>query len=113
MWAHTRTEIRSSRYLPSILDVYNKVDSISLEQVDKLARTPNTVVISCEMDLKWASYNVNHPVPPFSQFDSTDYLVDRVWEALDIVKIYTKKRGDHPDLAGECFFGQLEFLCHV
>lgn len=34
------------------IDVYNKVDAISLEQVDKLARQPNTVVISCEMDLK-------------------------------------------------------------
>lgn len=34
------------------LDVYNKVDAISLEQVDKLARQPKTVVISCEMDLK-------------------------------------------------------------
>lgn len=33
-------------------DVYNKVDAISLEQVDKLAHEPNTVVISCEMDLK-------------------------------------------------------------
>lgn len=35
-----------------LTDVYNKIDSISLEQVDKLARQPNTVVISCEMDLK-------------------------------------------------------------
>jgi len=34
------------------LDVYNKIDSISLEQTDKLARESNTVVISCEMDLK-------------------------------------------------------------
>ena len=36
------------------LDVYNKIDAISLEQTDKLARQPNTVVISCEMDLKSA-----------------------------------------------------------
>jgi len=34
-------------------DVYNKVDSISLEQVDKIARQPNSLVISCEMDLKY------------------------------------------------------------
>lgn len=33
-------------------DVYNKIDAISLEQVDKIARTDHTVVISCEMDLK-------------------------------------------------------------
>jgi hypothetical protein len=34
------------------IDVYNKVDAISLEQMDKLAREEHTVVISCEMDLK-------------------------------------------------------------
>lgn len=34
-------------------DVYNKIDSISLEQVDKLAREDHTAVISCEMDLKF------------------------------------------------------------
>ena len=33
-------------------DVYNKVDAISLEQLDKLAREPHSVVISCEMELK-------------------------------------------------------------
>lgn len=33
-------------------DVYNKIDSISIEQLDKIARQPNSVVISCEMDLK-------------------------------------------------------------
>lgn len=34
-------------------DVYNKIDSISIEQLEKIARQPNTVVISCEMDLKY------------------------------------------------------------
>lgn len=34
-------------------DVYNKVDAISLEEVDRLAHQPKTVVISCEMDLKY------------------------------------------------------------
>ena len=33
-------------------DVYNKIDAISLEQVDKIARQPHSLVISCEMDLK-------------------------------------------------------------
>ena len=40
----------SFSHLP--IDVYNKIDAISLERVDKLAREPHTVVISCEMDLK-------------------------------------------------------------
>ncbi|KAH7915127.1 developmentally regulated GTP-binding protein, partial [Hygrophoropsis aurantiaca] len=72
--------IGTRKYLPCLY-VYNKIDAISLEQVDKLARTENTVVISCEMDL------------------NLDYLIDRIWENLGLVKIYTKKRGARPDLA--------------
>ena len=34
-------------------DVYNKIDAISLEQMDKLAREDHTVVISCELGLKY------------------------------------------------------------
>jgi len=30
---------------------------------------------------------------------SLNYLIDRIWEELDLVKVYTKKRGAHPDLA--------------
>jgi ribosome-interacting GTPase 1 len=33
-------------------DVYNKIDAISLETMDRLAHDDHTVVISCEMDLK-------------------------------------------------------------
>ncbi|KAK5016025.1 Ribosome-interacting GTPase 2, partial [Cryomyces antarcticus] len=33
------------------LYVYNKIDSVSLDFLDKLAREPNTVVMSCELDL--------------------------------------------------------------
>jgi uncharacterized protein len=35
-----------------LVDVYNKIDAISLELIDKLARQDHTVVISAEMDLK-------------------------------------------------------------
>lgn len=35
-----------------VADVYNKIDAISLEQMDKIAREDHTVVISCEMELK-------------------------------------------------------------
>jgi ribosome-interacting GTPase 1 len=43
--------------------------------------TDNTVVISCEMDL------------------NLDYLIERIWESLELVKVYTKKRGARPDLS--------------
>ena len=29
---------------------------------------------------------------------SLDYLIDRIWDELGLVKVYTKKRGAHPDL---------------
>ncbi|KAJ7919023.1 P-loop containing nucleoside triphosphate hydrolase protein [Mycena leptocephala] len=73
--------IGTRKYIPCLY-VYNKIDAISLEQMDKLARTPNTVVISCEM----ASFCL-------------DYLIERMWAELNLVKVYTKKRGAHPDLS--------------
>ncbi|KAG5651224.1 Developmentally-regulated GTP-binding protein 2, partial [Sphagnurus paluster] len=72
--------IGTRKYLPCLY-VYNKIDSISIEQLDKLARQPNSVVISCEMDL------------------NLDHLIDRIWDELKLVKVYTKKRGAHPDLS--------------
>ncbi|TFY83987.1 hypothetical protein EWM64_g47 [Hericium alpestre] len=71
--------IGTRKYIPCLY-VYNKIDAISLEQMDKLALEDHTIVISCEMDL------------------NLKYLIDRMWEELDLVKVYTKKRGDHPDL---------------
>lgn len=29
---------------------------------------------------------------------SLNYLIDRMWDDLGLVKVYTKKRGAHPDL---------------
>lgn len=29
---------------------------------------------------------------------SLNYLIDRIWDDLGLVKVYTKKRGAHPDL---------------
>ncbi|KAG8906823.1 Developmentally-regulated GTP-binding protein 2 [Tulasnella sp. 403] len=67
------------KYVPCLY-VYNKIDSISLEEVNRLAHQENTVVISCELNL------------------NLDYLLDQIWEHLSLVKVYTKKRGVHPDL---------------
>jgi len=72
--------IGTRKYIPCLY-VYNKIDAISLEQLNKLAREPHSVVISCEMGL------------------NLDYLIERIWAELDLVKVYTKKRGVHPDLA--------------
>lgn len=57
----------------------------------------NTVVVSCNMKL------------------NLDYLVDKIWEHLALVNIYTKERGEKPDLEngiilrGGC---SVEHVCH-
>lgn len=60
------------------LYAYNKVDAVSLEEVDKLARKPQTVVMSCKEEL------------------GLQDLKDEIWYQLNINRVYTKKRGDKP-----------------
>lgn len=43
-----------SRYV-QCLYVYNKVDMISIEDMDKLAREPNSIVVSVHMKLNLAA----------------------------------------------------------
>eukprot|EP00842_Homolaphlyctis_polyrhiza_P002310 jgi/Hompol1/307/HPOL_002762-RA len=61
---------------------YNKIDQISIEEVDRLARQDYTVVVSCESDL------------------NIDYLIDQMWYYLGLIRVYTKRRGEIPDFAG-------------
>ncbi|KAI9204079.1 P-loop containing nucleoside triphosphate hydrolase protein [Polychytrium aggregatum] len=61
---------------------YNKIDQVSIEEVDRLARQSHTVVISCESDL-----NIN-------------YLIEQIWKHLSLIRVYTKKRGEFPDFDG-------------
>nr|WCZ58594.1 developmentally-regulated GTP-binding DRG-2 [Andalucia godoyi] len=66
------------KYLPCLC-VYNKIDHLTVEEIDAIARRPHSVVISCEWDL------------------NLDYLVEKMWEYLDIIRVYTKRRGSRPD----------------
>ena len=58
---------------PRSLYVYNKIDSVSLDFLDQLAREPNTVVMSCELDL------------------GVQDVVERCWQELRLIRIYTKR----------------------
>lgn len=60
------------------LYVYNKIDAVSLEECDRLAREPNTTVISCEMDL------------------GIEDLKEEIWRQLSLLRVYTKRRGEAP-----------------
>lgn len=55
------------------LYVYNKIDSVSLDFLDQLAREPDTVVMSCELDL------------------GIQDVVERCWQELQLLRIYTKR----------------------
>jgi len=70
-------EAKNRSYLPCLY-AYNKIDAITIEEVDKLARLPHSVVISCELQL------------------NLDYLLDQVWKYLNLVRVYTKRRGEPP-----------------
>ncbi|KAN0065846.1 GTP-binding protein rbg1 [Thecaphora frezii] len=66
-------------YVPAIY-VLNKIDSISIEELDLLYKIPNSVPISSQ---HW--WNVD------------DELVEKMWEMLNLVRVYTKPRGMTPD----------------
>ncbi|CAD5123302.1 DgyrCDS11659 [Dimorphilus gyrociliatus] len=83
-------------YMPCLY-VYNKVDQITIEEVDRLARQPNSVVVSCNLKL------------------NLDYLVERVWDYLALIRVYTKKQGQKPDFSdGLILRGgiTIEGVCH-
>ncbi|KAL7005031.1 Ribosome-interacting GTPase 2 [Cystobasidiomycetes sp. EMM_F5] len=71
--------IGNRRYV-QCLYVYNKIDTISIERVDEIARQPNTVVISCEDEL------------------NLDGLRKAIWDKLGLLRVYTKPRGRPVDL---------------
>jgi len=65
-------------YIPAIY-VLNKIDAISIEELDLLYKIPNSVPISAKLWL------------------NIDELIDVMWQRLDLVRVYTKPRGRPPD----------------
>ncbi|EME29972.1 GTP-binding protein isoform 2 [Galdieria sulphuraria] len=72
--------VEGNRQYIRCLYVYNKIDSTTIEHVDRLARMDNSVVVSCELEL------------------NLDYLVEKIWEYLQLIRVYTKRQGNPPDL---------------
>lgn len=84
-------------YLPCLY-VYNKIDQISIEEVDRLARQPNSIVVSCNMKL------------------NLDYLLEALWDALQLIRVYTKKPGAPPDFDDGLILRKgvtVEHVCHA
>lgn len=59
--------------------LYNKIDMIPIEDVDRLARLPHSMVCSVVADL------------------NMDRLLKRLWDEMGLVRVYTKRRGEPPE----------------
>lgn len=69
-----------------------------MEEVQRLAAIPHTVVVSCELGL------------------GLDYLIEQLWEHLSLLRIYTKRRGVMPDFADALIVrsgATVEHVCHA
>jgi len=73
--------IMENRKYIKCLYVYNKIDQITIEEVDELARQPHSTVISVHMNLNQAE------------------LLSMMWEFMGLVRVYTKKKGRSPDFS--------------
>ena len=58
-----------------------QIDTLSIEEVDALARQPYSVCISVYMKL------------------NLDVMLHRMWRQMGLMRVYTKKRGQEPDLS--------------
>ncbi|KAI6651566.1 Developmentally-regulated GTP-binding protein 2 [Oopsacas minuta] len=90
--------IQGNRVYMKCLYVFNKIDTICLEDVDRLARQQESVVISCGLQL------------------NMDYLLELLWDKLSLMRIYTKKRGQPPDFTDPLILrsgATVEHVCHA
>lgn len=60
---------------------YNKIDRLTVEEVDEISRRPDSIVISSMWQL------------------NLDRLIEKIWRYLDLIRVYTKKKGEYPDLS--------------
>ena len=85
---------------------YNKCDLITIEEVDQLARMPHSLVGSVSK-----KYNIAEPL-------EDDPLKKMIWDYLGLTRIYTKRKGQQPDLAEPVVLSQIrkgtsvKALCH-
>lgn len=71
-------EAKGRAYIP-VIYALNKIDAISIEELDLLYRIPNACPISSEH-----GWNV-------------DELLEQMWDKLNLRRVYTKPKGKMPD----------------
>jgi small GTP-binding protein len=73
--------IQGNRQYKPCLYMYNKIDTVTIEEVDKLARMPHSFVGSVVMKL-----NIGEP-------HEDDLVKSKMWEYLGLTRVYTKRKG--------------------
>lgn len=73
----------SRAYIP-VLYVFNKIDSITIEELDILDQLPNYVPISSQHE--W----------------NLEELMEEIWNRCNMLRIYTKPKGLMPDYGTSC-----------
>ena len=76
-----------NRQYKPCLYFYNKIDTVTIDEIDQLARMPHSIVGSVAR-----KYNVGEP-------DDDDLIKKEMWKYLGLTRIYTKRKGQQPDLA--------------
>ena len=71
--------IEGNRVYSPCIYVLNKIDMISIEELDLLDKIPHYVVISAKDEWNF------------------DELMEKIWAYLDLIRIYTKPKGQMPD----------------
>ena len=83
-------------YVPCIY-VLNKIDSISIQELDLIDKVPHYVPVSAKDEWNF------------------DELMAKIWEYLDLVRIYTKPKGQIPDYEAPVILPRtkctIEFFC--
>lgn len=98
--------IQGNREYKPCLYFYNKIDTITIEEVDQLARMPHSVVGSVAK-----KFNIGEPL-------EDDVLKANMWKYLGLTRIYTKRKGQQPDLEEPVVLSKIrrgttvKSLCH-
>ena len=74
--------VQGNREYKPCLYLYNKIDTITIEEIDQLARMPHSMVGSVQQH-----FNIGDP-------DDDDMLKQKLWEYLGLTRIYTKRKGE-------------------
>lgn len=73
--------VAGNREYKPCLYLYNKIDTVTIEEVDQLARMPHSIVGSVAM-----GYNIGGPL-------DDDLIKQKLWQYLGLTRVYTKRKG--------------------